>query len=101
MRSTRAPAAEGLQKLRLQLCRHSLVGTAGQTDGRPHLREIALAPIAEDEMLLEALSVGRIQAVLQVRRHQFDDLPARKFSIKSHPRYSSRAPRTFARARWR
>src|SRR5689334_24788019 len=71
-----------------------------QADGRAHLLQVVLAAVAEHEVLLEALAVGRIKRVVEVGRHQLDDLPAGKFAIESYVRYSSRAARTFARARW-
>src|SRR5262249_47634191 len=98
--STRPPTAKSFQQLCLQLGRQLVLDAARQPDRRTHLLQVVLTSVAEDEVFLEAFAVNRIQCVLEVGRHQLDDLPAGKFSIQSHAKYSSSAARTFARARW-
>ena len=74
---------------------------ARRGDRRAHLLEVGGAAVAEDEMLLEALAIGRCKRVLEIRRHQLDDVLTGEFSVQPHLMYSSRALRTFDRARWR
>ena len=50
-------------------------------------------------MLLEVLAILWRQAVVEVRRDQLHDLLTCEFSFRLHLMYSSRAFRTFARAR--
>src|SRR6187431_656255 len=91
-RSRRAPSTECLHKVLLELGRERLVvEVTRHCDRGSHLLEVAIAPVAENEVLLDALAVRGSEHILEIGRHELDDLDAGKFSVQPHPRYSSRA----------
>src|SRR5206468_2048876 len=90
-----------------------LVDGADGPDGHAHLVQVAAAPEAVLDVLVEPADVGVREGALQVVRNQFDELLAAHRGDGAHlafiasvlnsiaPRCFSIAPRTFERARCR